>query len=69
MKKNKKSVVAMFGVIALVLLYLATLITAFLDIPNWDRLFQASLVATIGIPILLWIYVLAYKKLSDKEEN
>lgn len=69
MKKNKKSVVAMFGVIALVLLYLATLITAFLDIPNWDRLFQASLVATIGIPILLWIYVLAYKKLSDKEEK
>ena len=69
MKKNKKSVAAMFGVIALVLLYLATLITAFLDIPNWDRLFQASLVATIGIPILLWIYVLAYKKLSDKEEK
>lgn len=69
MKKNKKSVVAMFGVIALVFLYLATLITAFLDIPNWDRLFQASLVATIGIPILLWIYVLAYKKLSDKEEK
>lgn len=69
MKKNKKSVVAMFGVIALVLLYLATLITAFLDIPNWDRLFQTSLVATIGIPILLWIYVLAYKKWQERGED
>lgn len=67
MKKNKKSVVAMLGVSALVLLYLTTLITAFLDIPNWDRLFQASLVATIGVPVLLWIYMLAYKRLADKE--
>lgn len=66
MKKNKKTAAAIFGVAALVFLYLATLITAFLNIPNWDKLFQASLAATIGIPILLWIYMLAYKKWRER---
>lgn len=69
MKKTKKAWIAILGIIILVLLYVVTLVTAFLDIPNWDRLFQASLVATIGIPILLWIYLLLYRKLSDKKDE
>lgn len=67
--KNKRSIIALLGVAALVLLYLAALITAFLDIPNWDKLFQASIVATIGIPILLWIYLLLVKGIKSRQSD
>ena len=69
MKKNKKASAAILGVIILILLDLTTLVTAFLNIPNWDKLFQASLVATIGVPILLWIYVLIYKKWQERNDD
>lgn len=69
MKNNKKSIVAVMGIILLALLYLVTLVTAFLDIPNWDRLFQASLIATIGLPILLWIYLLLYKNWVENHKD
>lgn len=67
--KNKRSIIALLGVAALVLLYLAALITAFLDIPNWDKLFQASIVATIGIPILLWVYLLLIKGIKNRQSD
>lgn len=67
--KNKRSIIALLGVAALVLLYLAALITAFLDIPNWDKLFQASIVATIGIPILLWVYLLLIKGIKSRQSD
>lgn len=67
--KNKRSIAALIGVTALVLLYLATLITAFLNIPNWDKLFQASIVATIGIPILLWVYLLLVKGVKSRQSD
>lgn len=69
MKKDKKSIAALIGVAVLVLLYLATLVTAFLDIPFWDRLFQASLTATIGIPILLWVYLMLYRRWKENQES
>ena len=69
MKKDKKSVIALLGIALLVLLYVATLVTAFLNIPNWDRLFQACIVATIGLPILLWIYLLILKDWKNRQER
>lgn len=66
MKKNKKAAAAIAGIAILILLYLVTLVTAFLHIPAWDRLFQACLAATIGIPILLWIYLLMYRKWQER---
>lgn len=62
MKKNKKAIASIVGVVLLALLYLLTLITAFLNIPNWERLFQISLAATIALPILLWIFIMLSKK-------
>ena len=38
MNKNKKSVFALVGIAMLILLYITTLVTAFLNIPYWDRL-------------------------------
>ena len=47
MKKNKKAIAAIIGVVLLALLYLLT---------------QISLAATIALPILLWIFIMLSKK-------
>ena len=66
MKKNKKQIAALICVILLVLLYIATLIVALLDFPGSDRMFAACLMATVGLPILLWIYIWVYGKFTGK---
>ena len=68
-KISPKQIAAMICVVLLVGMYVATLIVALLDFPGWDRLFQACLVATIGLPILLWIYIWLYKQVKEKKEN
>lgn len=51
-KKTPKQIAALVCVGLLLLLYLATLVVACLNFPGADRLFQACLVATVGLPIL-----------------
>lgn len=68
-KISPKRIAAIICVVLLVGMYVATLIVALLDFPGWDRLFQACLVATIGLPILLWIYIWLYKQVKEKKEN
>lgn len=66
MKKTKKQIAALVCVVLLVLLYLATFIVAILDFPGSDRMFAACLVATVGLPILLWIYIWVYGKFTGR---
>ncbi|MBD5394424.1 MAG: hypothetical protein HDR71_09165 [Lachnospiraceae bacterium] len=66
MKKSPKQIAAIICIILLVLLYIATLIVALLDFPGSDKMFAACLTATIGLPILLWIYIGAYGKFTGK---
>ena len=49
-KKTPKQIAALVCVGLLLLLYLATLVVACLNFPGADRLFQACLVATVGLP-------------------
>ncbi len=66
MKKTPKQIAAMICVILLVLLYIVTLIVAILDFPGSDRMFAACLMATIGLPILLWIYIWVYGRFAGR---
>ncbi|MCM1134736.1 MAG: hypothetical protein NC400_04090 [Clostridium sp.] len=66
MKKKPKQIAAIICIVLLVLLYVATLVISLLDFPGSDRLFAACLVATVGLPILLWIYIWAYGRLTNK---
>ena len=66
MGKKSKQIAAWICIILLVLLYLATFITAALDFPGSGALFQSCLVATIGLPILLWIYIWLFGKIKDR---
>lgn len=66
MNKKPKQIAAIICIILLVLLYVATLVVSLLDFPGSDRLFAACLLATVGLPILLWIYIWAYGKFTNK---
>lgn len=65
-KMTSKQIVAIIGVVLLVLLYVITLITAIFDRSGSGRLFQASLAATLVIPLLVWIYTWLYGRLTHK---
>lgn len=66
-KMTSKQIVAWIGIIALVAMYVVTLIVAIINPGEGGRLFQACLVATIAVPLLVWIYVWMYGKLKGKE--
>ena len=68
-KISPKQIAAMICIVLLVGMYVATLIVALLDFPGRDRLFQACLVATIGLPILLWIYIWLYQQIRERKEE
>ena len=65
-KMTPKRIAALVCALLLVALYLFTFVCALLSFPNWHRLFAACLVATIGLPILLWIYIWIYGKVTDR---
>lgn len=67
MKSKNKQIAAIVCIVLLVLLYIATLVVSLLDFSNSDRLFAACLGATVGLPILLWIYVAVYGKFTQKK--
>ena len=66
-KITSKQVVAMAGVILLVAIYIITLLVAIFNPGESGNYFQICLVSTIAVPILIWIYVWMYGKLSGKE--
>lgn len=66
MKKKTKQIAAWICIILLVLLYVVTFIVSLLDFPGSGALFQSCLVATVGLPILLWIYIWLFGKIKDR---
>ena len=56
-KKTPKQIAALICVVLLVSMYIITFIAAFLDTPGSGKLFAACLASTIGLPILLWIFI------------
>lgn len=68
-KSTPKQIAALSCVVILVLLYVITLVSACLDFPGADRLFAACLVATIGLPILLWLFLWFYGLWKERREE
>lgn len=69
MSKKIKQISAIIAIIALLGLYVATFVFAIIDSPNSGRMFQASLFATIALPILLWIYISIVKKIIERKSK
>ena len=67
MKKSKR-IMALIGAILLVLLYVSTLIFAFIDSVVSQKLLMAAIVATILLPVLLYIYTL-FSRTSHADDS
>lgn len=66
-KTTAKQIIAIIGIILLVLLYVITLILAFVDTSASGRMFAVSLCCTFVFPVLIWIYTWMYGKLTGKK--
>lgn len=68
MKKGKR-ILALAGVVLLAGLYLATLVSAIFTTPAAKDFFRISLLATIIIPLIIYIYMLVYHLLSKNKQD
>lgn len=67
MKKSKR-IMALIGAILLVLLYVSTLIFAFIDNVVSQKLLMAAIATTILLPVLLYIYSL-FSRTSHTDDS
>ena len=67
MKKSKR-ILALVGVILIALLYLSTVVFALLgkEFMNW---LMASVVTTVILPVLIWMYEFFYKMLHKDNDQ
>lgn len=68
MKKIKR-VLAIAGVVILVGLYAVTLISAICATPAAKDFFLASVIATMMIPILIYVYLLIHRLVTGRQED
>lgn len=68
-KITSKQIVAWIGIVLLLLLYVALLLTALFDKSSSGRLFWMCLYATIAVPILVWIYAWLYGKIKESRKD
>lgn len=64
-----KRIFAIIGVILLVSLYILTLVMALTDNTSTMRMLEASVLATIIIPVLIWTYTFIYRLLNKKDDS
>lgn len=65
-KLKMKRIGALVIVFLLVGLYVATLILAFMKSAQAQAMFKGCIIATIGLPVLLYAYMLMYKYLKNR---
>lgn len=63
---TSKQIVALGGVVLLVLLYIVTLIVAIVDNSDSGKWFMSCIFATMAIPLLIWVYIWMYGKLTGR---
>ena len=63
---SSRQIVALVGVVLLVLLYVATLVTAIADSSQSAKWFRICLFATFALPLVIWIYSWMHGRLTGK---
>ncbi len=63
--KKVKRIIAMIGVIALLALYVSTIVLAIIGSEQALNLLKAAIYSTVVLPVLLWTYSFVYKLLKD----
>lgn len=67
--KKMKQVLAVTAVVLLLGLYVCTLIFALMKGPGAGALFRGCLAATILLPVLLYAFILVYRRAKDKNRE
>ena len=67
MYSKKQRIAAIVGIVLLLLLYIVTLLAAIFNFDGKGKMFMVCLFATIVVPIMIWIYVWMYGKLTNKK--
>lgn len=62
-----KQILAILGIVILVLLYVSTLVFALIGTPLAKQMLQASLFATVLIPITIYAFLMVTKLLKNKD--
>lgn len=65
MSEKIRQLLAWIAILALVGLYVATLIFSLIGSPFAQKMFQASLLCTFVIPIIIWLCMMALKWSED----
>lgn len=68
-KITPKQIAALICVVLLVGMYIGAFLVACLDLGDSGRLFAGCLVATIGMPILLWLLIWCFEQLKKRQDN
>lgn len=66
---NFKRILALTGIVLLVGIYLVSLVFALIDHPMKGSLMQASLYATVVIPVLIYAFLLIAKLLRKEDDD
>ena len=66
--KKVKQILAILGIVVLVGMYGITLFCAIFDNSDTMNYLKASIVATVIVPTLLWIYTFIYKLLKKDDK-
>lgn len=68
-KTTPKQIAALVCVVLLVGMYIGAFVVACLDLGDSGRLFAACLVATIGMPILLWLLIWSFELMRKRRDD
>ena len=60
-----KRVLAIIGIILILSMYLITLVMAFIDKSTGAHWFMASLIVTMAVPFLIWVFIWIYGVVTD----
>lgn len=64
-----KQIAALICVVLLVGMYIGAFVVACLDLGDSGRLFAGCLVATIGMPILLWLLLWSFDLMKKRQAD
>ena len=67
--KKLKQITALIGIVALVGLYVSTLVLALIGSAEAISLLKAAVYATIVLPVLLWAYSFIYRMMKGKQND
>lgn len=68
-KITPKQIAALVCVVLLVGMYIGAFVVACLDLGDSGRLFAGCLVATIGMPILLWLLIWSFDLMKKRRDE